>query len=141
MSRRKDSLNLAMNLCPNCSSAEARVVMTCQRANGSRYRRFECSCCTSRWSVTTPHEAPPRPRPSTPGRANYETRRMTDREAALILLSYDSAHEIARKTGLSYGSVWAIRQGKSYQNVYELLKPLLDDRDPECPLLQPAADG
>lgn len=52
---------------------------------------------------------------------------MTNREAALIMLSYDSAHELARKTGFSYGTIWEIRQGKSYQDIYQLVRPLLEE--------------
>lgn len=115
-----------MNNCPNCGSFEAKVVMTCRRANGSRYRRYECTACTSRWSHSFP-EGEPRPRPKTPGRANHESRRMTAREAALIILSYDSCHELARKTGFSYGTIQAIKSGRSYADVWQLLQPLLDD--------------
>lgn len=61
------------------------------------------------------------------GRANYETRRMTNREAALIVLSYDGPREIARRTGLSYGTIYEIKHGKSYTDVYNLLQPLLND--------------
>jgi transposase-like protein len=115
-----------MNTCPNCRHPQIKIVMTSLRASGNRYRRYECTACTHRWSVLSA-ECAPKPRPKTPGRANYETRRMTDKEAAQIILSDESAHEIAKRTGFSYGTIWAIRQGNSYSNVYELLQPLLND--------------
>lgn len=115
-----------MNTCPSCGCHEARVVMTCRRANGNRYRRYECTTCTHRWSISVP-ESEPRPRPKLLGRANYETRRMTNREAALIILSHESAHELARSSGFSYGTIWEIRQGRSYRDVYDLLQPLIDE--------------
>jgi transcriptional regulator NrdR family protein len=115
-----------MNTCPNCQCPQARVIMTCRRASGQRYRRFQCTTCTHRWSVSTA-EGEPQPRPKTPGRANYETRRMTNREAALIMLSYDSLHEIAKSTGFSYGTIYEIKHGRSYTDVYNLIQPLLDD--------------
>jgi len=102
------------------------VVITCRRASGARYRRLECSDCTHRWSISAP-EGEPVPRPSLVGHGRRTARRMTDREAALIILSYDSLHEIARRTGFSYGTVYEIKHGRSYHDVHRILQPILDN--------------
>lgn len=60
-------------------------------------------------------------------RANYQSRRLTDRQAAYILLSPESARVMAERFSITYQSVLAIRAGTSYRNVYEIIAMLQKD--------------
>lgn len=123
-----------MQLCPLCASPEARVVLTKDRKAGWRYRRLQCSVCRHRWSMRDTSARP---------RSHYDQRRLTDREAACIVLSADSQRALASRYGISHQSVNQIRRGLAYRNVHLLLQPLLNHAEgnahPSHPLgAQPA---
>lgn len=106
-----------MHTCPQCGNAENKVVLTCRRISGSRYRRLECQFCLHRWSEHGPESLV---------RSSYDLRNLTDLQAARIILSEDSERTLATRYGISRASINDIRRGRSYRNVYDLLKPLID---------------
>jgi hypothetical protein len=53
-------------------------------------------------------------------------RNLTDLQAARIILSEESERTLATRYGISRASINDIRRGRSYRNVYDLLKPLID---------------
>jgi DNA-binding XRE family transcriptional regulator len=56
----------------------------------------------------------------------YDQRRLTDRQAAMIILSDQTERTLAKHYGLSRQAINHIRSGKSYANVYQQLLPLLN---------------
>lgn len=105
-----------MNVCPECKSSECKIVLTKQRST-YRYRRYECQYCLTRWS---------RQESNSIVRSMYDQRRLTDRQAAMIILSDQTERTLAKHYGLSRQAINHIRSGKSYANVYQQLLPLLN---------------
>ena len=110
--------------CPACGTPEVRVVQTALRSDGSRWRRRRCTDCEHRWSEREGLQTPKRPRPALTGQSAYEHRRLTDWQAAEILLSRDNERALAQRYGISRASVNAIRRGTAYRNVWEHLQQL-----------------
>lgn len=114
--------------CPSCASPEsARVIQTVRRANGARWRRHQCAECGHRWSTTEPDAFTPTPRRLTTVRAHWDARRVSSREAALIMLSDEPLRVLCARYGLTKRSVQRIKQGKSYRNIHQIITPLLQE--------------
>jgi hypothetical protein len=116
-----------MRSCPACGSPEVVTIQTCRRASGNRWRRHHCSACDHRFSSTETAAFPPLERPSVKGRACYEQRSLTDRQAALIMLSPESSAVLAERYGITRSAIHHIRTGATYTNVWQVLQQLQPD--------------
>jgi len=116
-----------MRSCPACGSPEVVTIQTCRRANGNRWRRHQCTACDFRYSTTEPAAFQPLERPSVKGRACYEQRNLTDRQAALIMLSDETSAVLAERYGLTRSAIHHIRTGATYTNVWQVLQQLQPD--------------
>ena len=115
-----------MATCPACGSPEVVILQTRRRFDGAVWRSGRCTSCMCRWCGIDPAEGW-MPRLPLVKRSNYQSRRLTDRQAAYILLSPESARAMAERFSITYQSVLAIRAGTSYRNVYEIIALLQKD--------------
>ena len=119
-----------MRSCPACGSPEVVTIQTCRRASGNRWRRHHCGACDHRFSSTETAAFPPLDRPRIKGRACYEQRSLTDRQAALIMLSPESNAVLAERYGITRSAIHRIRTGAIYTNVWQVLQQIQPDVTP-----------
>ena len=109
--------------CTNCEKFDARIIESRLRLNGTRYRRYACNNCAHRWTVNQLHSAEPRPRlPNTGYKAQQTNRKLTNMEVAEIIMSPLTNRELACVYPISHQSIQKIQTGKTYREVYLVLK-------------------
>ena len=109
--------------CTNCEKFDACIIESRLRLNGTRYRRYACNNCMNRWTVNQTNAASPRPRLSNTGyKAQQVNRRLTNMEVAEIVMSPLTNRELARIYPVSHQSIQKIQAGKTYREVYLVLK-------------------
>jgi protein-arginine kinase activator protein McsA len=109
--------------CVNCEKFDARIVESRLRLNGTRYRRYACNNCPHRWTVNQSNAAKPRPRlPNTGYKAQQVNRKLTNMEVAEIIMSPLTNRELACVYPVSHQSIQKIQTGKTYREVYLVLK-------------------
>ena len=109
--------------CTNCEKFDARIIESRLRLNGTRYRRYACNNCSHRWTVNQLNAAKPRPRlPNTGYKPQQVKRNLTNMEAAEIIMSSSTSRELACIYPVSHQSIQKIQTGKTYREVYLLLK-------------------
>ena len=109
--------------CTNCEKFDARIIESRLRLNGTRYRRYSCNNCAHRWTVNQLRSAEPRPRlPNTGYKTQQVNRKLTNMEVAEIIMSPLTNRELACVYPISYQSIQKIQAGKTYREVYLVLK-------------------
>ena len=109
--------------CTNCEKFDARIIESRLRLNGTRYRRYACNNCSHRWTVNQSNAANPRPRlPNTGYKPQQVNRNLTNMEVAEIIMSPLTNRELACIYPVSRQSIQKIQAGKTYREVYLLLK-------------------
>ena len=109
--------------CTNCEKFDARIIESRLRLNGTRYRRYSCNNCAHRWTVNQLRSAEPRPRLSNTGyKAQQTNRKLTNMEVAEIIMSPLTNRELACVYPISHQSIQKIQTGKTYREVYLVLK-------------------
>jgi transcriptional regulator NrdR family protein len=109
--------------CATCKKFDARIIESRLRLNGTRYRRYACNNCSHRWTVNQTNAASPRPRlPNTGYKAQQVNRKLTNMEVAEIIMSPLSSRELARLYPVSPSSIQLIQAGKTYREIYLVLK-------------------
>ena len=109
--------------CATCEKFDARIIESRLRLNGTRYRRYACNNCSYRWTVNQPNAANPRPRlPNTGYKAQKVNRNLTNMEVAEIIMSPLTSRELASLYPVSHQSIQKIQAGKTYREVYLVLK-------------------
>ena len=109
--------------CTNCEKFDARIIESRLRLNGTRYRRYACNNCAHRWTVNQLNAVDPRPRlPNTGYKAQQTNRKLTNMEVAEIIMSPLTNRELACVYPISHQSIQKIQTGKTYREVYLVLK-------------------
>ena len=109
--------------CTNCEKFDACIIESRLRLNGTRYRRYACNNCSHRWTVNQTNAASPRPKLSNTGyKAQQVNRKLTNMEVAEIIMSPLANRELARIYPVSHQSIQKIQAGKTYREVYLVLK-------------------
>ena len=109
--------------CANCRKFDARIVESRLRLNGTRYRRYACNNCLHRWTVNKLKAAEPRPRLSNDGyKPQRVNRKLTNMEAAEIIMSPLTNRELAGVYPISHQSIQKIQAGKTYREIYLVIK-------------------
>ena len=109
--------------CTNCEKFDARIIESRLRLNGTRYRRYACNNCTYRWTVNQLNAAKPRPRlPNTGYKAQQVNRKLTNMEVVEIIMSPLSSRQLARVYPVSASSIQLIQAGKTYREMYRVIK-------------------
>lgn len=109
--------------CANCEKFDARIVESRLRLDGTRYRRYACNNCSHRWTEHQSNAADPRPRlPNTGYKAQQVNRKLTNMEVAEIIMSSLTCRELACIYPISHQSIQKIQAGKTYREVYLVLK-------------------
>jgi transcriptional regulator NrdR family protein len=109
--------------CINCEKFDARIIESRLRLNGTRYRRYACNNCAHRWTINQLRSAKPRPRLSNTGyKAQQVNRKLTNMEVADIIMSPLTNRELACVYPISHQSIQKIQAGKTYREVYLVLK-------------------
>ena len=109
--------------CTNCEKFDARIVESRLRLDGTRYRRYACNNCSRRWTVNQINAASPRPRlPNTGYKTQQVNRKLTNMEVAEIIMSPLTNRELACIYPISHQSIQKIQTGKTYREVYLVLK-------------------
>jgi transcriptional regulator NrdR family protein len=109
--------------CATCEKFDARIIESRLRLNGTRYRRYACNNCSHRWTVNQSGAAKPRPGlPNTGYKAQQVNRKLTNMEVAEIIMSPLSSRELARLYPVSPSSIQLIQAGKTYREIYLVLK-------------------
>lgn len=109
--------------CTNCEKFDARIVESRLRLNGTRYRRYACNNCSHRWTANQLNAAKPRPGLSNTGyKTQQVNRKLTNMEVAEIIMSPLTNRELARIYPISHQSIQKIQAGKTYREVYLVLK-------------------
>jgi uncharacterized protein YlaI len=109
--------------CINCEKFDARIIESRLRLNGTRYRRYACNNCAHRWTINQLRSAKPRPRlPNTGYKAQQVNRKLTNMEVAEIIMSPLTNRELACVYPISHQSIQKIQAGKTYREVYLVLK-------------------
>jgi transcriptional regulator NrdR family protein len=110
--------------CVECGKFEAYIVESRLRLDGTRYRRYKCQRCSHRWTVYQENERPPRkPQKKLEYSPKADRRRLTNYEAAEILMSDLNTYQLADKYGVTRQSIQKIRNGLHYRDVYLALFP------------------
>ena len=109
--------------CTNCEKFDARILESRLRLNGTRYRRYACNNCSHRWTVNQTNASSSRPRLSNTGyKAQKVNRKLTNMEVAEIIMSPLTNRELSRIYPVSHQSIQKIQAGKTYREVYLVLK-------------------
>lgn len=109
--------------CATCEKFDARIIESRLRLNGTRYRRYACNNCSHRWTVNKVKAAEPRSRLFNGGyKAQQVNRKLTNMEAAEIIMSPLTNRELAGVYPISHQSIQKIQTGKTYREVYLVLK-------------------
>ena len=96
---------------------------TTLRLNGTRYCRYACNNCSHRWTVNKVKAAEPRPRLSNGGYKQQQVnRKLTNMEAAEIIMSPLTNKELASVYSISHQSIQKIQAGKTYREIYLVIK-------------------
>jgi protein-arginine kinase activator protein McsA len=101
--------------CTNCEKFDARIMESRLRLNGTRYRRYACNNCAHRWTVN-------QLLPNTGYKAQQTNRKLTNMEVAEIIMSPLTNRELACVYPISHQSIQKIQAGKTYHEVYLVLK-------------------
>jgi transcriptional regulator NrdR family protein len=106
--------------CPECTSLDYVVIRSEERKRTQTiYRRLRCNECFALWSTHVELGFPKI-------RVQRKKRRLTSREAALLILSTESIRVLAERYGISHQSVILIKQGKCYRDIHEIIQPLIE---------------
>ena len=109
--------------CANCKKFDARIIESRLRLNGTRYRRYACNNCSHRWTVNQSNAAEPRPRlPNTGYKTQQVNRKLTNMEIVEIIMSPLSSRQLARIYPLSPSSIQKIQAGRTYCEIYRVIK-------------------
>ena len=109
--------------CATCKKFDARIVESRLRLNGTRYRRYTCNDCSHRWTVNKLKAAEPRPKLSNGGyKTQQVNRKLTNMEAAEIIMSPLTNRELAGVYPISHQSIQKIQAGKTYREIYFVIK-------------------
>ena len=109
--------------CTNCEKFDARIVESRLRLDGTRYRRYACNNCSRRWTVNQTNAASPRPRlPNTGYKTQQVNRKLTNMEVAEIIMSPLTNRELACIYPISHQSIQKIQTGKTYREIYLVIK-------------------
>jgi uncharacterized protein YlaI len=109
--------------CINCEKFDARIIESRLRLNGTRYRRYACNNCSHRWTVNQLQSAKPRSRLLNTGyKTQQVNRKLTNMEVAEIIMSPLTNRELACVYPISHQSIQKIQTGKTYREVYLVLK-------------------
>ena len=106
--------------CPECNSLDYVVIRSEERKRTQTiYRRLRCNECFALWSTHVEWGFPKI-------RVQRKKRRLTSREAALLILSPEPLRLLAERYGITYQSVMLIKQGKCYRDIHEIIKPIIE---------------
>ena len=110
--------------CVDCGKFEAYVIRSQLRLDGRRARRYECRACGNRWTTYQQTESKPREPRKLEYRPKPLGRRLTNWEAAEILMSEGmTIRQLAAKYNMSHQCIHNILIGKTYKEVYQVLYP------------------
>ena len=101
--------------CPQCDSVFTRVSKTAVRQNGTRWRRYQCNQCKSKWSTTEDTSI------SFKHLSNRHRRALTKDQALHVLTSSVPARQLAKEYGVRHKQICYIRSGKIYKDIYEIV--------------------
>lgn len=101
--------------CPKCDSIFTRVMKTAARQNGTRWRRYECNDCATRWSTNEDSSV------SLRHLSSRHRRALTKNQALRVLTTSIPVRQLAEEYGVRHKQISFIRAGKTYKDVYEIV--------------------